>query len=159
MGARSAVGVVHRCPDLGDLVGCRRSGVKQGVKPLALTILLVTVFPALAQAGDVNAALAAGSITVRGTLVITITAPIAISFSPATPSVACQAPPGTVVATMSATGGDNTPITWSLAGDTTDFAISGAKLVVGPNGIAASTCPVAPATTTTINETVTATQS
>ena len=131
--------------------------MKQGVKQLARTILLVTVFPALAQAGDVNAALAAGSITVRGTLVITITAPIAITFSPATPSVACQAPPGTVVATMSATGGDNTPITWSLAGDTTDFAISGANLVVGPNGIAASTCPVAPATTNTVNETVTAT--
>jgi hypothetical protein len=107
MGTRAAVGVVRRHSDLGDLVGCRRSGVKQ----LALTMLLVTVFPALPQAAEVNAALNAASITVRGTLVITITAPIAITFSPASPSVACQAPPCTVVATMSATGGDNTPIT------------------------------------------------
>ena len=130
------------------------------MKQLARTLLLVTVFPALAQAAEVTAALNAASITVRGALVITITAPIAITFSPANPSVACQAPPGTVVTTLSATGGDNTPITWSLAGgDTTDLAISGANLVVGPNGIAGSTCPVAPATTTTINETVTATQS
>ena len=129
------------------------------MKQLARTLLLVTVFPALAQAAEVTAALNAASITVRGALVITITAPIAITFSPANPSVACQAPPGTVVTTLSATGGDNTPITWSLAGDTTDFAISGANLVVGPNGIAASTCPVAPATTNTVNETVTATQS
>jgi hypothetical protein len=122
-------------------------------------MLLATVFPALAQAAEVNATLNAASISVKGTLNITITAPLNITFSPPNPSVACQAPPGTVVTTLVPTGGDNTPITWALAGDTTDFAISGTNLVVGANGIAGSTCPVAPATTSTVNETVTATQS
>src|SRR6516225_1461138 len=145
MGQRPAVGVVHRRFGLGDLVGCRRSGVKQ----LARTMLLATVFPALAQAAEVNATLNATTLSVKGTLTITITAPLNFTFSPPNPSVACLAP----------AGGDNTPITWALAGDTTDFAISGANLVVGPNGIATSTCPVAPATTNTVNETVTATQS
>ena len=149
------MGVVHRRFGLGDLVGCRRSGVKQ----LARTMLLATVFPVLAHAAEVNATLNATTLSVKGTLTITITAPLTIAFSPPNPSVACLAPPGTVVATMVPSGGDNTTITWALAGDTTDFAISGTNLVVGPNGIAASTCPVAPATTNTVNETVTATQS
>jgi len=122
-------------------------------------MLLATVFPVLAHAAEVNATLNATTLSVKGTLTITITAPLTITFSPPNPSVACLAPPGTVVATMVPSGGDNTTITWALAGDTTDFAISGTNLVVGPNGIAASTSPVAPATTNTVNETVTATQS
>jgi hypothetical protein len=137
-----------------DYLSVGRTGVKQ-----LAAVLLATVFPALAQAAEVNATLTAASISVKGTLSITVTAPLNITFTPPNPSVACQAAPGTLVTTMSATGGDNTTITWSLAGDTTDFAVSGANLVVGPNGIAASTCPVAPATTNTVNETVTATQS
>jgi hypothetical protein len=126
-----------------------------------LAALAVLCIPCkeLAQAAEVNATLTATTLSVKGTLTITITAPLSITFSPPNPSVACLAPPGTVVTTMSTTGGDNTTITWALAGDTTDFAISGTSLVVGPNGIAASTCPVAPATTNTVNETVTATQS
>ena len=122
-------------------------------------LLLATIFPALAQAAEVNATLNATTLSVKGTLTITITAPLNFTFSPPNPSVACLAPAGTVITTMVPTGGDNTAISWSLAGDTTDFAISGANLVVGPNGIASSTCPVAPATTNTVNETVTGTQS
>jgi hypothetical protein len=118
---------------------------------------LLAVWPA--QAAEVNATLNATTLSVKGTLTITVTAPLNFTFSPPNPSVACLAPAGTVVTTMVPTGGDNTAITWSLAGDTTDFAISGANLVVGPNGIATSTCPVAPATTNTVNETVTGTQS
>jgi hypothetical protein len=124
-------------------------------RPALLAVL--AVWPA--QAAEVNATLIATTLSVKGTLTITVTAPLNFTFSPPNPSVACLAPAGTVVTTMVPTGGDNTPISWSLAGDTTDFAISGANLVVGPNGIATSTCPVAPATSNTVNETVTATQS
>jgi hypothetical protein len=132
--------------------------VKQLLAVLAFWPL--AIFPyGWGQAAELNAAISNASISVKGTLNITITAPLAITFSPPNPTVACQAPPGTVVATLVPTGGDNTTITWSLAGDTTDFAISGTSLVVGPNGIAASTCPVAPATTNIVNETITATQS
>ena len=130
------------------------------MKQLLPLLAALAVFPyGWAQAAELNATLNNTSISVKGTLSITITAPLGITFSPANPTVACQAPPGTVVATLVLTGGDNTTITWALAGDTTDFAISGANLVVGPNGIASSTCPVAPATTNTVNETVTGTQS
>jgi hypothetical protein len=143
------------CHDL-RLTECRLA--KAG-KLLAVLAVLCMPCKELAQAAEANATLTATTLSVRGTLTITITAPLAITFSPSNPTVACQAPPGTVVATLVPTGGDNTTITWALAGDTTDFAISGVNLVVGPNGIAASTCPVAPATTNTVNETVTATQS
>jgi len=41
---------------------------------------------------------------------------------------------------LSVTGGDGNPITWSISGDTTDFALSGNNVVVGPNGVAAADC-------------------
>jgi hypothetical protein len=56
------------------------------------------------------------------------------------PLVACEAPPGTVVAQLIPENGDTQQVSLSLAGDTADFALNGATVVVGPNGIAAANC-------------------
>jgi hypothetical protein len=52
----------------------------------------------------------------------------------------CSWPAGTVVAQYAASGGNGQPITWTLTGDTADFAMSGSSLVVGPSGIASGNC-------------------
>lgn len=53
----------------------------------------------------------------------------------------CSWSAGTVVMTLSAIGGDGQPITYSLGGTPSgDLAISGANLVVGPNGVATANC-------------------
>ena len=104
-------------------------------------------------------ALAAG-MGVTQQLSITIFNPLGIVFSPAAPSIACNAAAGTVVSTASTTGGDGQPVTWgALGGDTGDFAFnSSQQVVVGPSGIASAHCPVAPTLSTTQNVNVTATQ-
>ena len=92
------------------------------------------------------------------TLSITIQAPFKITVIPANPSIACNAAPGTPVAALSMTGGDGNPVTYAAGGgDTSDFAVSGSNVVVGPNGIAAANCP-AIGQTSTQTLTVTATQ-
>jgi hypothetical protein len=80
----------------------------------------------------------AGSVT--STLPITVQAPLAIVFTPASPTIPCSAPAGTVVSALSLTGGDGNTPTWGIAGDTTDFALSGANIVVGTNAIASADC-------------------
>jgi len=77
---------------------------------------------------------------VTPTLFVTIQVPLAIVLTPSAPTEACDAAPGTVVSALSVTGGDGNPITWSISGDTTDFALSGNNVVVGPNGVAAADC-------------------
>jgi len=106
----------------------------------ALPLLLLVVPPAWA-----------GSTT--GTVQITIQSPLKVAANPASPTIFCNAAAGTVVTALSTTGGDGNPVTYqATAGDTTDFTMSGANLVVGANGIAAANC------STTQNVTVTATQ-
>jgi hypothetical protein len=67
--------------------------------------------------------------------------PLSVSLSPASASVLCNAAPGTKVSTASTSGGNGNPVTYLIsAGDTGDFAMSGADVVVGPNGVAAANC-------------------
>jgi len=53
----------------------------------------------------------------------------------------CGWPPGTVIMTMSAQGGNGNPVTYSLAtGSSGDFVVSGSTVVIAPNGIAPPNC-------------------
>jgi hypothetical protein len=98
----------------------------------------------------------AGSVT--GSVTITIQQLLKLVFTPAAPTVLCNAPAGTVVAALSTTGGDGNAVTYTATGgDTADFAVNGTNVVVGPNGIAAANCPPA-GQTTTENVTIQATQ-
>jgi hypothetical protein len=97
---------------------------------------------ALGNVAQAQSTSVAVSQTTSATLSITIQfAPLVIAFSPASPTEACNTAAGTVVAAVSTTGGDGNAVTLSLTGgDTTDFALSGSNIVVGPNGIAAANC-------------------
>lgn len=98
----------------------------------------------------------AGSVT--GTVTITIQPAFKLVFTAAAPTIACNAPAGTVVAALGTTGGDGNASTFTATGgDTSDFTVNGTNVVVGPNGIAAANCPPANQTNTE-NLTVTATQ-
>jgi hypothetical protein len=56
-------------------------------------------------------------------------------------SVACDAPPGTVVARLLPSDGDGTAISYTIsAGDTEDFRIRGTVIVVGLAGIDPAHC-------------------
>jgi hypothetical protein len=80
----------------------------------------------------------AGSAT--ATLSITVQAPLAVVFTPSSPTVACSTAAGTVVSALSVTGGDGNPVAWSISGDTTDFALNSSNVVVGPNNITSADC-------------------
>jgi hypothetical protein len=56
------------------------------------------------------------------------------------PSVACDAPPGTVVARLLLSGGDGNPISYTISGDTADFRLRGSVIVVGYAGIDRAHC-------------------
>ena len=92
-------------------------------------ILFLAIGPFQAHAASVSA-----------TLSVTVQAPLAVVFSPATPTIACSTSAGTVVSALSMTGGDGNAVTWSLAGDTTDFALNGSNLVVASGGITSADC-------------------
>jgi hypothetical protein len=77
---------------------------------------------------------------------ITGTGPLVLRFLP---QVACTAPPGTLVMAFQTSGGDGNTVTYSLAGDTTDFALSGTNVVVGSSGIAPANCGLPNAVTVT----------
>jgi hypothetical protein len=68
------------------------------------------------------------------------------------PLVACDAPPGTVVAQLLPQDGDSNQVSLSLDGDVSDFALQGATIVVGPNGIAAANCGQQPTVTVTATQ-------
>jgi Domain of unknown function (DUF4082) len=65
---------------------------------------------------------------------------LTVSFNPANPTVASNAPAGTVVATVTASWSDGSPFTGSLSfgspnsNDKATFAISGNQLIVNPDG-------------------------
>lgn len=109
---------------------------------LAVAALAALALPLPARAGSVTGAL---SITVQPPA-------MALVINPSSATLACNAAAGTVVSALSVSGGDGGAVTYTLAGDTTDFAIAGSNVVVGPNGIAAADCGK------TFSESVTATQ-
>ena len=93
----------------------------------------------------------AGSVT--GAVTITIQQPLELVFTPAAPTVPCNAPAGTVLSAASTTGGDGNASTFTATGgDTADFAVQGTNIVVGTNGINPANCG------TTQNLTIQATQ-
>lgn len=114
----------------------------------AAAALCALALPALAQPD------AAAQVTTQSVLKLTVTinAPFSISASPAAPQIACNAAAGSTVTTLTANGGDGTAISYSLSGDTSDFAMSGSNIVVGSNGINPSNCG------STQNVTITASQ-
>jgi hypothetical protein len=76
--------------------------------------------------------------------------PLALAFAA---SLACNSPPGTVVARLLPSGGDGKPILYKLTGgDTADFRVRGTVIVVGLNGFNPAHCG------TTVSIAVTATQ-
>jgi hypothetical protein len=67
-----------------------------------------------------------------------VTAALVLMFGA---SVPCDAPPGTVVARLLATGGDGKPISYTMTGgDTQDFRIRGSVIVVGFAGLEPAHC-------------------
>ena len=100
--------------------------------------LIGSIIPVCAMLTAIASPAFAGSAT--ATLSITVQAPLAVVFTPPSPTEACGVAPGAVVSALSVTGGDANPVTWSISGDTTDFALNGSNIVVGPSGIAMTDC-------------------
>jgi hypothetical protein len=93
--------------------------------------------------------LAAGFTTVPTRLLTTND--FRVNFSPSPGTIACNATPGTVVGSVLSTLGNGHPITFSLTGgDTTDFVVSGTRVVVAPGGITLHGCPGPNTTTVTV---------
>jgi len=108
---------------------------KRSIEPMKKMLLFSTAILSLAI-GSFQAQAA----SVSATLSVIVQAPLAVVFTPATPTIACSTSAGTVVSALSVTGGDGNAVTWSLAGDTTDFALSGSNLVVASGGITSADC-------------------
>ena len=102
------------------------------LKTLALAVLALSLlFPLTSQAQGT---------TVTGNLNIIVGSPLAVVFTPITPSIACSAAPGTVVSAVTTTGGNSNPVTLAMTGDTTDFTLTAGKIVVAAAGITTSGC-------------------
>lgn len=79
--------------------------------------------------------------TVSQTLSIVVQGNFVLVVNPSSASLACAAAPGTIVASMTTSGGDGNAITFTLTGNnTTDFVISGKNVVVAPAGIVPANC-------------------
>ncbi len=76
--------------------------------------------------------------------------------SPSSVTIKCDAGAGTILSQISTTGGNGNPVQLSIAGDTTDFGLSGNILVVVQSGITLHGCLTALPITMTL--TLTATQ-
>jgi hypothetical protein len=102
----------------------------------------------------IGATVAAQAASVSGTLTVVVAPPaLAMVINPSNVNEACEVPAGAVVSQLSATGGDGNPVTFSISGgDTTDFAINGANVVVGPNGIAKANCGASQSVTVTASQ-------
>ena len=90
--------------------------------------------------GLCNGAVANAANTATGTLSVVIQSPLAIVFTPAAPTISCSTAVGTVVTAISTTGGDGNAVTYTISGDTTDFALSGSNIVVASGGITSADC-------------------
>ena len=92
--------------------------------------LAVCVLASQARAGKVGTPLE-----------VKVYAHLTLAFVPPAVTVSCDAKPGTVIATLVPTGGNGKPITYTITrGDSKDFAISGANVVVATAGITAANC-------------------
>jgi hypothetical protein len=69
---------------------------------------------------------------------------LAMTMTPASATIACNAAAGTVAATLSTVGGDGNAVTYSLTGASNgDFVIGGAgnaQIIVGASGINTADC-------------------
>ena len=81
-------------------------------------------------------------------MLLAVAAKVALQLA-LSPLVSCEAPPGTVVAQLIPQNGDASQLSLSLSGDTDDFALLGATVIVGPNGIAPANCGQQPTITIT----------
>ena len=90
----------------------------------------------------VLAPVAAAAGSVSGTLTVVLGPPaLAMVINPSNVNEVCAVPQGTVVSQLSTVGGDGNPVAFSITGgDSTDFAISGSNVIIGPNGITAANC-------------------
>jgi hypothetical protein len=86
-----------------------------------------------------TAAALAGSVSTPFKVTI-VRPPLAVTFSPASAKVPCDTKPGTVIATVKATGGNGNPVKPVLSGST-NFVLQGMNVVVAPAGVAAGDCP------------------
>src|SRR5271165_6050850 len=100
---------------------------------LAALLFLLTA-SANARAANVAATL---SITIQPGALMAL-------LNPSSATEACTVAGGTVVSTVSVSGGDGNAITLSMTGNTTDFALSSttppANVVVAPGGIILADC-------------------
>jgi hypothetical protein len=95
----------------------------------------------------------ASAATKKVNVAIHIYTPLAVVVTPAAPTVPCGSPPGTVVASISYQYGDGNAVgAPTIAESGSDFAISGANVVVGPNGIAVANCGMTENVTITVNQ-------
>jgi hypothetical protein len=61
-----------------------------------------------------------------------------LAVNPPKPKIVCSAAAGTVVATISVSGGNGGPLALKLTGDAAEkFAIKGDDIIVGPKGLSA----------------------
>jgi hypothetical protein len=96
---------------------------------------------------------ARASTSVSQSFTITIYPALVIVFTPAAPSIGCTTPAGTVVSTLSVTGGDGNPVSYSITGgDTTDFVLSGTSIVVASGGITSPDCGKSESVTVTATQ-------
>ena len=106
--------------------------VAQQIAIAALLFLLAA--SAHAQAASVSATL---SITIQPGALMAL-------LNPSSATEACNVAGGTVVSTVSVSGGDGNAITLSMTGNTTDFALSAtappANVVVAPGGVILADC-------------------
>src|SRR5271165_3072394 len=101
---------------------------------IALATLLFLAASAHAQAANVGTTL---TITIQPGALMAL-------LNPSSATEACSVAGGTVVSTVSVSGGDGNPITLSMTGNTTDFVLSAttppANVVVAPGGVILADC-------------------
>src|SRR5271165_2076440 len=106
------------------------------VKQQIVLAALLFLFAASAHAQAANVASTLTSTIQPGALMQLL--------NPSSATEACNVPGGTVVSTVSVSGGDGNPITLSMTGNTTDFVLSAttppANVVVAPGGVILADC-------------------
>lgn len=113
---------------------------------MVLALVILVVFAVLVITG-------ARASSVTKAVSVSVVASTLTTLTPASPTVACPAAAGYVVAAVTSNVTRAVPLT--LGGDTTHFALAGTaaptNLIVGPNGIAADD----PICGTTVQESIT----
>jgi hypothetical protein len=123
-----------------------------------IRVILIALVLGLTSIGASSAQSASGM------LPVIVHGKLAVVFNPTSASITCDSPAGTVLSAVTTTGGNQKPITLTMTGDTTDFALSAtappANVVVASAGITSSgsSCPTVTSAGITDTVTVTATQ-